>query len=216
MARRLLLGGLIGALLLLVLDALATRLGLARGLIPTLPGTALWTTSRAAGVIAFVALTLDVVFGLLVSTGGADRLLPRARSVEVHRWLSSAALALTGLHAAALLGDRFVRFDLLDVLVPFLSSYRALAVGVGVLTAYGALVVHFSFQLRMRLGPRGWRRLHYLSFAVFLGALLHGVLAGSDSGSLGMRLTYAGAGGAVLLLTTLRVVRALRTRAVTS
>ena len=78
------------------------------------------------------------------------------------------------------------------------------------LTAYGALVVHVSFQLRKRLGARAWRRLHYLSFAVFLGALLHGVLAGSDSASLGMRVTYAGAGGAVLLLTTLRVVGALR------
>lgn len=210
MARRLLLGGLIGMALLLVLDALATRLGMAPGLIPTLPGTALWTTSRAAGVTAFVALTLDVVFGLLVSTGAGDRLLPRARTVDLHRWLSSVALALTGLHAVLLLGDRFVRFDVLDLVVPFLSSYRALAVGLGVLTAYGALVVHVSFQLRKRLGARAWRRLHYLSFAVFLGALLHGVLAGSDSASLGMRVTYAGAGGAVLLLTTLRVVGALR------
>lgn len=123
MRRRIALGIASGGVLLIVLDAVAVRLGLAAGAIPKLAGTSLWVTSRAAGVTAFLALTLDVIFGLLVSTGAADRLVPRARSVDVHRWLSSVALALTGVHAIALIGDRFVRFDVLDLLVPFLSSY---------------------------------------------------------------------------------------------
>jgi hypothetical protein len=86
---------------------------------------------RVVVVAGFLALTLDVVFGLLVSTAVADRLMPRARSVEVHRWLSSVTLALTATHALALLADRFIRFDVLILLVPFAAPYRALAVGLG-------------------------------------------------------------------------------------
>lgn len=206
MARRILIGAGLGLALLIVLDAVATRLGLAPGAIPKLAGTAAWTTARAAGVIAFVALTLDVVFGLLVSTGAADRLVPRGRSVEIHRWLSSVALALTAGHAVVLLGDRFVRFDVLDLLVPFLSPYRAVAVGLGILAGYGALVVHLSFGVRRRLGVKTWRRLHFLSFAVFGAALTHGVLAGSDSGRVGMQLLYLGSAALVAGLTLHRAV----------
>src|SRR5258707_381039 len=83
--------------------------------VPRLAGTAAWTTSRAAGVIAFAALTLDVVFGLFVSTGAVDRWVPRGASVDVHRWLSGVALALIGLHSVSLLVDPAIRFDALDV-----------------------------------------------------------------------------------------------------
>jgi predicted ferric reductase len=194
----------IGLALLLALDAVATRSGLAPGLVPKISGPALWMASRAAGVTAFVALTLDVVFGLFVSTGAADRWVPRGRSVEVHRWLSSMALALTAAHAVALIGDRYVRFDVLDLLIPFLSSYRSLAVGLGVLAAYGALVVHASFEWRKQLGARTWRKLHYVSFAVFVAAFLHGILAGSDSRSPWIQALYVGAGGSVSLLVVQR------------
>lgn len=190
MRRRIALGIALGGVLLIVLDAVAVRLGLAAGAIPKLAGTSLWVTSRAAGATAFLALTLDVIFGLLVSTGAADRLVPRARSVDVHRWLSTVALALTGVHAIALIGDRFVRFDVLDLLVPFLSSYRSVAVALGVLATYGTLLVHLSFSWRRRIGGKTWRKLHYLSFFVFAAALLHGLLAGSDSSSPGMQALY--------------------------
>lgn len=216
MHKRIALGIAIGGILLLVLDAAAVRAGVAPGAIPKLAGSSLWVTSRAAGVTAFLALTLDVVFGLFVSTGAADRLIPRARSVDVHRWLSTVALAMTGAHAIALLGDRFVRFDILDLLVPFLSSYRSFAVALGVLAAYGALVVHTSFSWRKRLGPRTWRRLHYASFFVFAAALLHGLLAGSDSGARGMQALYVTSATSVIALGLVRALRARNVRRETS
>jgi sulfoxide reductase heme-binding subunit YedZ len=188
--RRIALGFGLGIGLLFVLDAVLVRLELVGGIVPRLAGASLWITSRAAGITAYLALTLDVIFGLLVSTAAADRLIPRARSAEVHRWLSSVTLALIGTHALALLGDRFIRFDVFAVLVPFLSPYRALAVGVGVLAAYGAVTVHLSFWLRRRIGVKTWRTLHYLTFFVFAAALVHGLLAGSDRGSTGVRALY--------------------------
>ena len=134
----------------------------------------------------------------------------RGRSVEVHRWLSSAALALVGVHVLVLTVDRFVRFDLLDLLVPFLSSYRRIAVGLGVLAAYGALTVHASFGLRRRIGAKTWRRLHYLSFFVFVAAVIHGALAGSDSARVSIKAIYVSAATAVGLLVLYRLGDALR------
>jgi predicted ferric reductase len=205
--KRIALGLAIGGILLLVLDAVAVRAGVAPGAIPKLAGSSLWITSRAAGVTAFLALTLDVVFGLFVSTGAADRLIPRSRSVDVHRWLSTVAFTMTGVHALALLGDRFVRFDVLDVLVPFLSSYRAFAVALGVVAAYGAVLVHASFSWRRRIGAKTWRKLHYLSFVVFAAALLHGLFAGSDTSAPEMRALYISSATVVGALGLYRVLR---------
>lgn len=209
MTKSLLRGCAFGIVLLLLLDALAARLGLVAGAMPRAAGPMWWTTSRALGVTGFVALSLDVAFGLFLSTGAADRWVARARSIEVHRWLSSVTLLLVASHALLLLGDSFVRFDALDVLVPFVSRYRSFAVGLGVLAAYLAALVHLSFGLRARLGAQTWRRLHYLSFAVYLGGLLHGVLAGSDTRLPLMRSVYVASGAVVGLLIAFRSVRSL-------
>lgn len=211
MGRRFVVGLLIGFGLLVVLDAVAVRLGMAPGLLPKVEGTSAWVTSRAAGVTAFLALTLDVVFGLLVSTGAGDRLVSRARSVEIHRWLSSVGLALLAVHALALTADRFIRFDVLDAMVPFLSSYRPFAVGLGVLAAHAALAIHFSFALRKRIGVKVWRALHSLSFFAFAAALVHGLTAGTDSGTPLIRAMYLAAAAAVGGLVLVRVATSRRT-----
>jgi predicted ferric reductase len=190
---------------LLAAHAVAARLGFVLPL-PAIPGTAMWAASRAAGVTAFVALTLDVVFGLFVSTGVFDRWLPRGASVDVHRWLSSVALAFTGVHLLALLVDPAIHFDALDLLVPGLSPYRAGATAVGIAAMYGAVVVHASFDWRKRIGVRAWRMIHFTAFAVFVAAVAHGLTAGSDAGSL--RPLYAGCGALVFALVVVRVVHA--------
>jgi len=213
MLRRIALGIAIGGTLLLVLDAIAVRAGIAAGAIPKLAAPSLWITSRAAGVTAFLALTLDVAFGLFVSTGVADRVIARARSVDVHRWLSTVALAMTAVHALALLGDRFVPFDMLDILIPFLSSYRGFAVGLGVAAFHAAVLVDASFAWRRRIGAKTWRKLHYLSVFVFTAALLHGLLAGSDASTPAMRGLFISSATLVGALGLYRVLRPSRPRA---
>jgi len=210
MHRWILAGVAIGVGLLAILAAAAARLGLTAFPLPTIPGTSPWTTARASGLTALIALALGMVFGLLVATGASDRLIRRGRAIEIHRWLSSVSLVLIAIHIVVLTTDRFVRFDLLDVLVPFLSSYRRGAVGVGVLAAYGALVVHASFDLRARIGAKLWRKLHYLSFFVFLSTVAHGVFAGSDSGVAGIQVLYVVSGTAVGLLILYRVAAVLK------
>ena len=151
-----------------------------------------------------------MILGLVLSTRLANRVLAKGAGAELHRWLSPLALALVLGHAAILLADGYIRFDVLDVLVPFASPYRPVAVGIGVLAAYLALVVHASFALRKRIGTRTWRRLHYLSFVALAGAALHAILAGTDTAAL--RAFYAVPLAAVVALIVYRIVAAARAR----
>ena len=48
------------------------------------------------------------------------------------------------------------------------------------------VVIYVSFSLRRRIGVRNWRRLHYLTFAVFGAATVHGLAAGTDRWAFGL------------------------------
>ncbi len=204
--RAAIVGLLAGLAVLGVLDAIAVRAGFALGAIPDL-GAPAWIASRAAGVAAFVTLTADVVFGLFVSTGALDKWVARARSAELHRWLSAVTLGFVAMHALVLGADRFVRVDALDATIPFLSSYERLAVGLGVLAAYSTALVHASFGWVRRIGGYAWRKLHYVSFGVFALALTHAlILSGADG------ITRIFAALALTAVTALVVVRVLHAR----
>jgi len=213
MHRRVLQGLVLGFILPLIVDAVCARLGLVEGVLPKGSGPSFWIASRAASVTAFLALTLDVVFGLLMTTGAADAVLPRATSAQLHRFLSGASLTFSGMHMLALLGDGYMSFDVLSILFPFFAPYRPVATSLGVFALYGALLVHLSFGFKSRLGAKTWRKLHYLAFAVYAFALIHGVMAGTDTGTPFMQAVYLGSFGAVALLSAYRLWLALARRA---
>jgi methionine sulfoxide reductase heme-binding subunit len=196
----------------LIVFTLAARLGLTAVPLSRPDTHWFWYFSRATGVTAYLALAMATVWGLLVSSGMVDWLVARGRSVELHKWLSSVSLVLVVGHGAALIEDSYVRFDALDVLVPFLAPYRPVAVGLGIVGLYLALVVYGSFAVRTRLGMRRWRALHALSFPAFALVTLHGVLAGSDSGLSLVRLMYIVSAGLVLWLTLYRGLIAMVAR----
>jgi predicted ferric reductase len=201
-----LVGGAIGLGLLVVGLALGSRLGVVTTTFPRPEGQWLWYVSRAAGVTAYVALALATIWGLLLSTTVADTIVSRGRSLEAHRWLSAAALSLSVAHAVPLLGDRYISFDILDLVVPLLAPYRPTAVGLGIVGLYLALAVYGSFWARARLGNRAWRTIHVLSLPAFGLVTLHSLFAGTDSGAPWLRAIYL---MAVLLVGMLTVVRLL-------
>jgi hypothetical protein len=61
-------------------------------------------------------------------------------------------------------------FSVAEVVVPFVSHYRPLWMGLGVVSAYLAAALWATNWLQHRIGYRWWRRLHYGTFAVYLGA----------------------------------------------
>ncbi|MEO6774810.1 MAG: hypothetical protein ABI467_17675 [Kofleriaceae bacterium] len=198
-------GVLIGLFLLALFGAIATRAGWIVASVPRPHGTGAWMFSRATGLLAYVALSIDVIVGLLVSTRSGGRWVPRGQLVDIHGWLSPFALALVVAHGGILLADRYVRFDVIDIFVPFASSRWPFAVGVGVLAGYLVLLVHLSFGLRKRIGTAMWRRLHYLSFPAFVLVTIHAIAVGTDRANPWFASVYVVLLLAVALLLGLRI-----------
>jgi hypothetical protein len=164
-----------------------------------------WYVVRAAGLVAFGVLTLSVWLGLAMST----RLLGPKRHKSLFGWhqtLAWTGLSMLVLHAGALLFDPTLHFGLTSVLAPFASAWRPVAVAGGVIAGWLTLVLAVSFRLRKRIGQRGWRRLHYATFAAFALALGHALTAGTDLRGIGGPLLAALAAGPVLWLTFVRIL----------
>ena len=164
-----------------------------------------WYVARAAGLVAFGALTLSVWLGLSMST----RLLGPKRRKSLFGWhqtLAWTGLSMLALHAGALLFDPTLHFGLASVLAPFASAWRPVAVAAGVVAGWLTLALALSFRLRKRIGQRGWRRLHYATFAAFALALGHALTAGTDLRGLNGPLVAVLAAGPVVWLTFVRIL----------
>jgi sulfoxide reductase heme-binding subunit YedZ len=138
-----------------------------------------WYLARSAGLVAYLLLSSSMVLGLVMSSR-AKVSWPRFAVEEVHRFLAILTGVFVALHGATLLLDRVVPFSPAWLIVPFTTSYRPFAVGVGVLSAEVLAAVGISNRLRREIPHRLWRRIHYATFAVWVGATAHGLLAGTD------------------------------------
>ena len=164
-----------------------------------------WLLARASGLTAYLLLTLSVLAGLVLKSRPTTRLRP-ATVTEVHKTLAVTGLGALALHGVALVLDTTVKVTPLALLVPGLVSYRPLPVALGVAGGWLFAAVTVSFWVRKQIGVRSWRRLHWLTYALFALATLHGVTAGTDAAHVWTRDLYLGALGAVAAATTWRVV----------
>jgi sulfoxide reductase heme-binding subunit YedZ len=138
-----------------------------------------WYLARSAGLVAYLLLSSSVVLGLVMSAR-AKVSWPRFAVEEVHRFLAIVTGVFVVLHGATLLLDRVVPFSIGQAIVPFTTSYRPFAVGLGVVSAELLAAVGISNRIRKRIPHRLWRRVHYATFAVWAGSTAHALLAGTD------------------------------------
>jgi predicted ferric reductase len=160
-----------------------------------------WYVTRAAGLVAYLLLWLSTAWGLAVSSKIFDLFITRDYTYDFHQYLSLFAIGFTALHVIVLMLDRYLPFSLLQVLVPFLSSYRPLWVGLGVISLYLLLLVTVTFYLRKQIGMRAFRWIHVLSLFGYLGVTLHALFAGTDSTLSATQLIYKGSFLTVIFLT---------------
>src|SRR5437867_9145586 len=147
-----------------------------------------WYVARSAGLVAWALLAASVLWGLALST---KILSPTVRPnwiLDLHRWLGGLALGFTGVHVGALLFDTYVHLGVVSVLVPFASTWHPGAVAWGVVSLYLLLAVEVTSLLRSRIPKSLWRKTHFASFALFVTSTLHGLTAGTDTGSTMLRI----------------------------
>jgi DMSO/TMAO reductase YedYZ heme-binding membrane subunit len=143
--------------------------------------TVTWDTARAGGFAAYILLTLAVTAGLILRNRWQSERWPRLITSELHGYLSLLSLVFIAVHVAALAVDPFTHFGLAEILLPFVSHYRSVWMGLGIVSLYLLLAVWLSTRLRTRIGPRLWRRIHLLAFLVYAAATIHGLGSGSDT-----------------------------------
>jgi sulfoxide reductase heme-binding subunit YedZ len=166
-----------------------------------------WYLNRAAGLVAYLLLFAAVFLGLSMTGGVLERFLRRYRVYDFHRFVSLLALGATVFHVLIVLPDRFVRFGLLDLLVPFVSSYKPLYTALGIFGLYLMAAIVGAFYVRNLISYRAWRLLHYGTFAAFVLALVHGIGGGTDTQAAWVQYTYAATG---LLAFNMLVFRLLK------
>ena len=167
-----------------------------------------WYIARASGFVSWSLLTAAMLWGLLLST----RVLgsrPRANwLLDLHRMLGALALVFTGVHVGALLFDTYVGFGFADVLVPFATHWHPLALAGGITAFYLLCAVELTSLARAHVPRALWRRVHFLSFPLFVVATGHAITAGTDAATwIGLAVVVIGT-MAVFSLAALRAVEA--------
>lgn len=166
----------------------------------------LWILARASGLTAYLLVSASVLVGLTAKTRLLGRRVRPASAVELHRSLSLLGLGAIAVHGLALAADQASPISWPALLVPGLSPYRPFWTALGVTAAALALLVVVSFSARRLIGTRVWRRLHWASYAIFVAATAHGLMAGSDTGRGWALALYAGSLGAVGAATAWRLL----------
>jgi Ferric reductase like transmembrane component len=146
----------------------------------TLGPSAYWYLARGTGAVALVLLTASVVIGILGSVRFSAARWPRFAIESVHRDVSLLVLVVLVIHIVTSVLDGFAPITLLDGVVPFVSGYRPLWMGLGTLAFDLLIAIAVTSIVRRRLGYRAWRAVHWFAYASWPVAVLHGLGTGSD------------------------------------
>ncbi len=164
-----------------------------------------WYLTRASGAVALILLTLALVVGILAIGRVSTRRWPRFAIDGLHRTSSLLAIVFLVVHIATAVLDSFAPISLLDAVVPFVGAYRPLWLGLGATAFDLLLAVAVTSAVRVKLGHRAWRAVHWLAYAVWPISVLHGLGTGSDAQQRWMSVVYVGCAAAAALATIVRL-----------
>jgi predicted ferric reductase len=165
-----------------------------------------WYVARAGGILAYALLSGSVILGLSLSLKAKLSGWPRFAVEDVHRFVGLLAGTFILIHVGALLVDSYMPFSLTNLLIPGTVSYRPVSVAFGIVAAELLAALAVTNHYRKALPYGFWRRAHYVNFAVWLLALVHGLAAGTDRGTVWALALYIGTASVVAGLTASRFI----------
>jgi predicted ferric reductase len=169
-----------------------------------LPG--LWYLNRATGLVLLVLITVTLVLGLLARHSGRSRFWPRFATHQLHQNLAILSVSLLTAHVGAAVVDSYVPIRAVDAVVPFVSAYRPVWLGLGTLASTALLMAILSASTRHTSTRGTWRAFHLLVYLAWPLALLHGFGTGTDTRSVPVLLVSFGCLAAVLIAAGIRLV----------
>lgn len=164
-----------------------------------------WYVTRASGMVALVLLTASVVLGIAAIARLRGPGVPRFVVDGLHRTMSLLAVVLLLIHILTSVLDSFAPVSLIDAVIPFVGTYRPFWLGLGAVAFDLLVAVAITSLMRRRLGHSTWRSVHWLAYACWPVAVLHGFGTGSDVHQTWMLLITIACIGAVLAAVVIRV-----------
>ncbi len=166
-----------------------------------------WYLSRGTAIVSYLFLWISMVLGLLITSKTAKYFPGAYTANDLHQFISINGLITGLLHGMLLLGDKYFKVNVAQVFIPFsISTYRPIWVGLGQIAFYIWGILVLSFYLKKHMGYKTWRAMHFVSFLIFAGVLMHGITSGTDTTNLVMQFVYWVSGGSVVLLTFYRIL----------
>ncbi|TMF58528.1 MAG: ferric reductase [Chloroflexi bacterium] len=143
--------------------------------------TVLWYATRGAGVVTLILLSAVAVLGIVSSMRWQTPAWPRFLTTGFHGNLALTTLAFLALHIVTAVVDPFTALGWNAALIPFSSSYRRFWLGLGVVAIYLLLAIAVTSLLRPIFGYQAWRAVHWLAYAMWPVAVIHGIGTGTDT-----------------------------------
>jgi len=162
-----------------------------------------WLGSRAAGLVALMLLTFQVVVGLVLShptNKSTWRLSKLLFPWHEHAWVFTLAFVLV--HVVTIAVDDYAKVGWLGSFVPGMSEFRTVPVALGTLGLYALLITGLTARVTKLLPAGWWLKLHRLSLGVLALGWAHGILAGTDT--FDAALVYGGSFACVALAAVYR------------
>ncbi len=166
----------------------------------------LWYLSRAAGYVGLILLGLIGVLGIITAGNIQVAKGTKFLAPELHRSLSLLAIVVLAIHVGAAVADKYSFIGLKDVFIPFMATYRPIWVGIGAIAVDLGIAVVVTSLLRVKMGYRSWKIIHWISYPIFALSVIHGLGSGSDSALWFSKFIYVAVGGFLMLAIIARLL----------
>jgi sulfoxide reductase heme-binding subunit YedZ len=144
---------------------------------------AMWAFGRVSGIVALVLFTASVVLGIITRSGRPLPGLPRFSISLLHRNIALLASTFIVLHVGSLMLDSFARLKVVDIVVPFLGSFKPFWQGLGTVAVDLLIAIVVTSLFRKQFGARVFRVIHWSTYAMWPIALAHSIGNGTNGTS---------------------------------
>jgi sulfoxide reductase heme-binding subunit YedZ len=150
----------------------------------------IWYLMRATGMVALVLLTLTLAAGIAGVRRWSARGWAQATMTFLHRNVALLAVILLAIHVVTAIVDPYVSIGWFAAIVPLTSHWKSLWVGLGALSLDIMVALVITSLIRSHLPHRLWRAVHWLAYASWPLAVVHGFGSGTDSSTGWARAVY--------------------------
>lgn len=171
-----------------------------------------WYVTRATGFVSWTLLAIAVLWGLFITNKTLTRSTAPAWVLDLHRHLGGLGVVFVAVHVGALPLDGYTHWGWSDLFVPMSTKWHPGAIAFGIVGMYLLIAIELTSLLGRRFPKKWWRRVHMLSFPLYVIASIHLFAAGTDAGNVVARWLVVTVSTLVVFLAGTRGLAAAKPR----